>query len=351
MKKFTAFILTAALFLTLSIPLSAESADIRQAVALGKKYLEENAKEAVTFDDTLSFAEAGIINDTMKIYSVKADENDAQTLAEYILLQRAFGLSVKISEDGSEDYGDRLIKLQKENGSFGDVKATVFAVGALLALEKKPDKSAENYYDDAAAVNYIISEQKEDGSIGDVETSVKAAAVLKCYESSPSALDAVGKLETYLIQAAESGDISISAYALTGLTDINYGNTTPEMENLIKRITELQNEDGGFAKEKGQASDTEFSKIAFSALESVRYTVSPFNAVVKKDSFNKKGFDFSELKPLAFLYGGLALCSVAMWVFIFKRKPRAGTLEDSKEASAKRLEKVQKLEEENENEE
>ena len=256
MKKFTAFILTAALFLTLSIPLSAESADIRQAVALGKKYLEENAKEAVTFDDTLSFAEAGIINDTMKIYSVKADENDAQTLAEYILLQRAFGLSVKISEDGSEDYGDRLIKLQKENGSFGDVKATVFAVGALLALEKKPDKSAENYYDDAAAVNYIISEQKEDGSIGDVETSVKAAAVLKCYESSPSALDAVGKLETYLIQAAESGDISISAYALTGLTDINYGNTTPE--NLIKRITELQNEDGGFAKEKGQASDTEF---------------------------------------------------------------------------------------------
>lgn len=343
MKKFTAIFSAVIMLIVLSIPSFAEITDIKTNIASAKKYLETNATEAVTFEDTISFAEAGLVTDIMKIYSVKPDENDALSLSEYILLKRTFGGSVKISEDSAEDYGDKLISLQKEDGSFGDVKTTIYAIGSLLSLGKTPDKKAAKPYDDAAAVNFIISKQSENGEIENLETSVYAAAILKHYESSEAAENALNKLENYLNSLSKSDDITVLSLSLMGLTDINYGTVTETIEEIINKIISFQNDDGGFSQIKGENSEIEATKIAFRALESVRYTVTPFNALINKVQFKTSGIDFSTIMPMLILYGVMVIFSIGLWIFIFKRKPRSGTLEDSKKFSAEKLKNVQKL--------
>lgn len=341
MKKITTFFLAAIMLFALSVPTFAEETELKKSISAANKFLTDEAPDAETFDETLSFAEAGLIGEKTKIYIVKADESDAQKLAEYILLKKAFGESVLLSENSKEDYGDRLILLQKDDGSFGDIKASVYSVAALFATGKKTIKNAKKPYKEADAVNFIISSQNEDGSIGDRDVSVKAAAVLRQYSSSENAAQALDKLEKYFIALTESEAPEDVAAGLCGLTDKNYGKTTAEMTAAINKLIALQNEDGGFSAVQGEKSDLKLTKKIFEALESVRYTVTPFNAVTNGVKFANTGIDFSALKPMIILYAVLVVCSIGVWIFIMKRNPKRGTLEDAKRLAEEKLNKTE----------
>lgn len=345
MKKVASFLIAIIFCITAVIPSFAETVDLKEYISSAKKYLEENAKEATDFNDTISFAEAGLVNDIMKIYTITPDEQNALSLAEYILLQRAFGKDAKISESPSEDYGDALLKLQQEDGGFSDIKTTVYSVAALLSL-KKDEKKGESPAKITAAVNYIIKMQSENGEIGDIETSAAATGILYKYKNSAEASGALTKLISYFNSFSESDDIKTLSVSLAGLTDANYQTTTDEMSAIIDKILEYRNGDGGFSSEKGGKSDVESTKYAFMALESVRYTVSPINALLNGISFSSSGIDLTQFYPLFILYGVMALCSVGLWIFIFKRKPRTGTLDDSKKASEEKFANVKKLSDE-----
>lgn len=330
MKKVTSLFLAAIMLISFAIPSFAEENELKKSISAAKKYLLEADADAETFDRTLSYAEAELIGDTTKIYIVKADVTDAKKLAEYILIQKTFGESIDL-DDG--DYADRLILLQKEDGSFGTAEATVYAVAALFASGKKTDKSEEKPYDEVGAVNFIVNSQAEDGSIGDKDVSAKAAAVLWQYKTSENAANALEKLEKYFIKLTESDDVNDVAAGLRGLVDKNYGTQTSEMTAATEKLIAFQKEDGSFG-------DIETTQTVFEALESVRYTVTPFNAVLNGVKFANSGIDFSELKPMIILYAVLAVCSVALWVFIMKRKPNRGTLEDAKKRSEEKYEKI-----------
>lgn len=345
MKKIASFFIAIMLCFTAVIPSFAETADLNEYILSAKKYLETNAKEATDFNDTISFAEAGLVTDIMKIYTVTPDEKNELSLAEFILLQRAFGKDAKISEEASEDCGDALLKLQKEDGSFSDLKTTVYSVAALLSLKKDTDKS-EAPKKINAAVDYIIKSQSENGEIGDIETSAAVAGILYKYKDSEEASAALTKLISYFNSFSESDDIKTLSAALEGLTDANYQTTTDEMSAIIDKILKYRNSDGGFSSEIGGKSDVESTKYAFRALESVRYTVSPINALLNGISFSSSGIDLTQFYPLFILYGVMALCSVGLWIFIFKRKPRTGTLDDSKKASEEKFANVKKLSDE-----
>ena len=113
------------------------------------------------------------------------------------------------------------------------------------------------------------------------------------------------------------------------------------MTAAINKLIALQNDDGGFSAVKGEKSDLKLTEKIFEALESVRYTVTPFNAVMNGVKFANTGIDFSALKPMIILYAVLVVCSIGVWIFIMKRNPKRVTLEDAKRLAEEKLNKTE----------
>ncbi|MBS5736789.1 MAG: terpene cyclase/mutase family protein [Clostridiales bacterium] len=350
-KKITAiFIAVVITSIVFSSPISADTTDLETSIVSAKQYIEENITNAETFQDTISFAEANLITEITQIYSVEPDTENPQTLAEYILLRRTFGQSITVSEDSAEDYGDILASSQQDDGSFGNIKATIYSLAALKSVGKEAGTYGDNTFDDIAAVNYLVANQSENGEIGNLETSADAAAVLWQYKDSEETNSALNKLISYLESFSDSDDTLELSLALMGLTDANYGQTTEAMQKIIDKLLSRQNNDGGFPSSEEGASEADATKAAFRALEAVRYTVTPFNALINGIQFSSSGLDFSQMYPLLIAYAVLVVCSIGLWIFIFKRKPRSKTLEESKKESEEKFSNVKTFSESEEGE-
>lgn len=60
----------------------------------------------------------------------------------------------------------KLGKLQKEDGSFGDLKSSAFAIQALQSTDP-----GARHWNKTSAVNYVKMQQNDDGSFGDDDVS------------------------------------------------------------------------------------------------------------------------------------------------------------------------------------
>lgn len=351
MKRFLSLFLTAVFLIAAAVPAFAEKAlDPAKKATEIIQYYRQETKTPESSEETLIFAATHLLTDSIPPYFTPIEDGTpAADVAKRIC--QSIAAKQDPTNDNGQNYTALLAEKQQENGSFENtLHDTVYAVIALQAADAE--------YNRDQAIAYILSRQKEDGgfsytedSANEIEATATTLTVLSTVRNEnktyyDAAADALAFLKN---RQNEDGGFSSSgvsncvetAWAILAAADMERI-SDENWTKALKTLSEFQAPDGGYGlvKDLGQ-SDRQSTALALMAFESARYGASVYKTLATNKTI-APSFSFENFKPILYVFCVLAGLSVIFWIFIFVRKPKTRTLEESKHQTEAAIEAAER---------
>lgn len=324
MKKLFAIIISITLMLSLlSVGASAETLNITSEITYLRNYYVSTFEKdgaSKSFDENIALAVGGAYS-YVQIEPYYADGESVSAFSTNIITNAAFG------KEQTQETVDALVKMQNDDGSFGNLDETLLAVVAL--------KTTSTVFGSESAVNYILSNQQENGSFGDSSTTARVLSVINMYSTDSVVATAIENAVNYLKSdlsddgVFDGGSSAALSYAIMGLCDVGETPSSDDWGNLFAALVDFKTEDGSYKMfaDDEEPSD-EATALAMCALHALGTMHSPLKQLMTDGSFVT--FNISDYTPFFIAYGVLAALSIAFWVFIFVRKKNNKTLAETK---------------------
>ncbi len=229
-----------------------------------------------------------------------------------------------------------LVSMQKEDGSFGSIEDTCFAMIAL--------KAAKTVFASEKAVKYLMSSQNENGFFGDsgsdktdIETAALALVALEPYSASTDVYNCIKKAAGHLNEVqnedgtfADGSSVTL-ARVIAALSDIGESTNSDIWKKMPEVLVTYKNSDGSYRKYVSDTeSDPEATAEALCAFHSVASGSSPVKKLMNEGKLSS--FEITDVLPFVILYGVIVLGAIAFWIYALTKKKNERTLEDAKRA-------------------
>lgn len=314
--------------LTATLPFFAESSiiNIVDEVMVTKDFYRQNKPVLDDWQETIVCAATKILdnNITPAIPEItEENKNSAATYAKIILAALAQGKNPK-----TEDFDPvaKLISMQAENGSFGDIYSHIYCVFALDASKAS--------YNSEEAVNFILSQKLPDGGFsyesateGDLDTTGLVLTALAKYKDASNVKEAIDDAKEFIHskQQENGGFIDDNSNTLSvciqGLVDIGETVNSDYWRYMPMSLIRFKNSDGSYkyALTDDDSYNAYATTQALMALHAIGTGSSPFKTLIDKGGFSLT-YTFEDFKPIIITFLILASLSVVFWVFIMFRK-------------------------------
>ena len=348
MKKVITILLVFIFTISAVIPLSASSTgpmssakqdrEIEAEAAKTKLYYRTNKTTLTDWQETIIYSATGILESKTSPVIWELGENPAPVdYAKRILTLIATNVDPKT--DNGIDLGKTLADKQGEDGSFGNLFGTVYSVIALEAVKET--------YDNTTAMNNIISYQNEDGGFSfsdnissDIDTTSISLTALSIFKGRDEVKISIDKALEFIksVQNEEGGFTSFGkdnsnslAVTIMALCDLDEVPESEEWNYMVTSLLRFKNNDDSYRHtlEDEKVANDIATVQALMALDTVLDGSSPYKRLAINGTLEKE-IDVQSLRPMIFVYIGLAACAAFVWVWIFIRKPKTQTLEESK---------------------
>lgn len=347
MKRFSALLLAAVILFAAAAPTFAASKfDPAEKATDIKNYYRNHELSPASSEETLIFAATHLFTEKTVPYNTPVENaSPAADIAKRIC--ETIAQKQNPSDAEGQNYVALLTERQREDGSFdGRLSDTLYAVIALQAADAE--------YNRDKAIQYILSLQHADGGFSETEDSADTitltsmtASVLSIFRhENKTNYDAAEKTILFLAERQnEDGGFSSSgvsncietAYAVLAATDMEKL-SEENWQNALKALANFQSSDDAYGLVSNVSqSDRQATALALMAFEAARYGASVYKTLATNKTI-APSFSFEYFKPILTVFAVLAGLSVLFWIYIFVRKPKTKTLEESKRETERAIE-------------
>lgn len=319
MRRIITLLITVILVVScLSVSSSASSVNMSTQVTYTRDFIVENSIPVKNWNETVMYSAVGFFTLTeVEPYIPEADYSSAYTTATRIVTLISVG---ELNRESSEDNEDVkvLVSLQNEDGSFGDLNATLVSIMAL--------KACDSLFMSEKAVEWVLSNQSDDGSFSSdgehlVVTTSHVMTVLSQYVSDSRVGSALEKsIEFLKSQQTENGFFDDGrcdtvCSALIGLVDVGVSVAGDEWGKFVDNLIKFRNDDYSYNMfVDDDVFDSEATLYAVATFDAVGRSKSVYTRLMEDGELNQ--YSIKDYIPFLTGYGIVACVSIVFWIYL-----------------------------------
>ncbi|MDF2684922.1 MAG: hypothetical protein K0S55_103 [Clostridia bacterium] len=305
-----------------------ELINIVDEVMATKEFYRQNKTVLDDWQETIACGAVKLLDGSITPAIPIIDDENKETSAIYAKIILVALAQNKNPKNDDIDPVAKLISLQGEDGSFGDIYSSMYSIIALDA--------AKASYNSEKAINYLLSLKFPDGGYaytgateGDLDTTGMILTVLSKYKDNSDVKTAIDSAKEFIhSKQQENGGFDVDnsntlAVCIQGLIDVGETLTGDYWKNMPASLVRFKNPDGSY---KYGINDPEVYNAyattqALMALNTIGSESSPFKTLIDKGAFSQN-YKLEDFMPLIILFLVLAAFSLVFWAFImFRKKP------------------------------